>query len=208
MVDYVQPAAREDAFHCPHCGSFSDQNWINLLVQNHNTRIRRDDFDIGCCRRCDEITVWKDDQMVFPLTGNAPLPNPDMPDDIKSDYLEARNIVTSSPRSACVLLRLCVEKICDEKNATGSTLNDKIGMLVKQGLGDEIKNALDSVRIIGGQAVHPLMMDLKDDTKTATALFQVVNYISDWAHTRGKTIQNIFDSLPNEKKKAIKDRDN
>lgn len=214
MVDYVQPEAKKDTFHCPHCGSFSDQSWTYLRVNKYDERIRRyvviqqDSFNIGCCRRCADVTIWKDNLMIFPFTGNAPLPNPDMSSDIKRDYLEARDIVTRSPRSACVLLRLCVEKMCDEKNATGSTLNEKIGVLVRQGLDDKIKNALDSVRVIGGQAVHPLTMDLEDDTKTATALFKIVNYISDWAHTREKTIQSVFDSLPDEKKKAIRDRDN
>lgn len=78
--------------------------------------------------------------MVYPSTGSAPIPNSDMPDDIKNDYDEARDICLRSPRSACVLLRLCVEKICTRIGAKGSDLNAMIGDLVKEkNLDDEIR---------------------------------------------------------------------
>jgi len=209
MSDYVQPTVNADAFHCPHCGSFSDQSWSDLYKTSFQSgSIRHPNFNIGNCRRCKNVTIWDDKgNMIYPLTGNAPMPNPDMTDEIKIDYNEARDIVSRSPRSTCVLLRLCIEKICNEKGAKGKDLNEKIGKLVEQGLNAEITKALDSVRVIGGQAVHPLEMDLRDDTTTATALFKIVNYISDWAHTRKKVIDNIFDNIPDEKKKAIEKRD-
>jgi hypothetical protein len=56
--------------------------------------------------------------MIYPSEGIAPLPHPDLPDDdhhhddqIKDDYLEARAIVSQSPRGAAELLRLTVEKL-------------------------------------------------------------------------------------------------
>ena len=207
MTGYEQPEAQKDAFHCPHCGSYSDQHWTSLVINRHDGQMRRNDFDLGCCRHCHEITIWKDRCMIFPFGGTAPLPNPDMPENIKKDYLEARNVVSSSPRSACMLLRLCTEKICNEKVPSGSDLNEKIGKLVERGLDNRIQKALDSTRVIGGEAVHPLQMDLKDDTNTATALFYLVNYISEWAHTREKEIDNIFNGLPSTKKNAISRRD-
>lgn len=207
MSNFVEPKANGSAFHCPNCGSYSDQHWRNLSVSKYNGHTTYMDFDVGCCRHCEDITIWKNGKMIFPLTGNAPLPNPDMIDDIKQDYLEARDIVSRSPRSACVLLRLCIEKICDEKNAKGKDLSEKIGKLVEQGLNAEISKALDTIRVIGGQAVHPLEMDLRDDVGTATTLFKLVNYISGWAHTEKKIIGSIFDSIPDGKKEAIKKRD-
>ena len=206
MADYVQPKARKDAFHCPRCGSYSDQYWSEIIKCTRVGNRTDDRYDIGCCRRCEEISIWEDEKMVVPSTGNAPMPNPNMTEEIKIDYNEARDIVSRSPRSSCVLLRLCIEKICDEKKVKGD-LNEKIKKLVEQGLDENIVKALDSIRVIGGEAIHPLQMDLKDDVNTATALFKIVNYISDWAHTRKKTIDGIFDSLPDGKKEAIKKRD-
>ena len=135
------------------------------------------------------------------------MPNPDMPEEIKQDYKEARDIVEMSPRSACMLLRLCIEKICDEKISGSGDINKKIGKMVSSGLNDKIKKALDSVRVIGGEAVHVSQMDLKDDRETATKLFKIVNFISQWAHTSEKEINDIFDTLPDSKKDAIKKRD-
>ncbi len=202
MTEFVQPVVDLDAFNCPHCGSYSDQFWNSIM---HGERI--EGFDVGRCRRCREITIWKDAAMIFPSTGNVAMPNPDIPDEIKNDYNEARDIVSRSPRSACALLRLCIEKICTEKVPTGKDLNEKIKKLAEKGLNDKIINALDSVRVIGGQAVHPLKMDLKDDVNTATKLFDIINYISDWAYTKEKTIDHIFKSLPEGKKEAIEKRD-
>jgi len=209
MSDYIQPEVNADAFHCPTCGSFSDQFWYRLTKSNSSGGvIPHQTFFVGNCRRCGNVTIWNNEKnMVYPLTGNAPIPNQDMTEDIKIDYNEARDIVSRSPRSSCVLLRLCIEKICNEKGAKGKDLNEKIGKLVEQGLNADITRALDSVRVIGGQAVHPLKMDLRDDTTTATSLFKIVNYISDWAHTRKKVIDDIFDDIPDEKKKAIEKRD-
>lgn len=206
MTDYVQPKVDEDAFHCPRCGSFSDQAWTGITKRTKYGNQVDQRYKIGCCRRCEKISFWEDGKMILPSTGNAPMPNPDMTEEIKIDYNEARDIVSRSPRSSCALLRLCIEKICSEKIKTGD-LNEKIKKLVEQGLDPNITKALDSVRVIGGEAVHPLKMDLKDDTTTATTLFKIVNYISDWAHTREKTIDGIFGSLPDGKKEAIKKRD-
>ena len=206
MSDYVQPKVRTDAFHCPRCGSYSDQHWTHVTKSTMSGNVYDDRYDIGCCNRCKEISIWEDDKMVIPSTGNAPMPNPDMTEEVKRDYNEARDIVSRSPRSSCVLLRLCIEKICDEKKIEGD-LNKKIKKLSEQGLNKNIIKALDSVRVIGGEAVHPLQMDLKKDIKTATTLFKIVNYISYWAHTEEKEINSIFDSIPDGKKDAIKKRD-
>lgn len=49
--------------------------------------------------------------MHFPTSGSAPLPAPDLPEDIWGDYEEARQIVDASPRGACALLRRAIEKL-------------------------------------------------------------------------------------------------
>jgi hypothetical protein len=51
--------------------------------------------------------------MIYPSGGPAPLPHPDLPDDIKEDYEKARSIVSRSPRSVAALLRLAVDKLLD-----------------------------------------------------------------------------------------------
>ena len=141
------------------------------------------------------------------MASNTPMANPDMPDDIKKDYEEAREIESRSPRSACVLLRLCVEKIANDLVKKNGDLNSKISKMVQDGLSKDICDDMDTVRIIGGQAAHRLEMDLRDDHKTTTALFKIVNYISDWAYTQKRIRKEIRAGIPASKKAAIKKRD-
>ncbi len=209
MEAYIPPSLHSDAFHCPHCNAYAVQYWIELhksagrgAYNSHpNSYITR-------CSRCDDVTIWINKRMVYPITSSAPSPNLDMPDDIKNDYNEARDVCSRSPRSACILLRLCVENICKDIGAKGSDLNAMIKYLVQEkGLDPNIQEALDTVRVIGGEAAHSLEMDLRDDVKTAEILFKIVNHISVWAYTRPKEIRGIFDSLPEKKKAAITERD-
>ena len=153
MIGYVAPEVRLDAFHCPHCGSYSDQYWTPLYVSYNRggSSTTMENYTVGRCNRCKDVTIWSGEHQIYPSTGNAPLPNPDMPEEIRQDYNEARDIVGRSPRSACMLLRLCVEKICDEKISGSDDMNEKIRKMVNKGLDDRIKNALDSVRVIGGE---------------------------------------------------------
>ena len=207
MSTYVIPKRYTDAFSCPHCGVYAIQYWNQPLKKDKDHNTVAYEFYIGNCSRCDKITIWDNEDMIYPLSGSAPLANQDMPDVVKNDYNEARDIVSKSSRSACMLLRLCIEKICSEKSTKSGDLNAKIGDLVSNGLSQEISNALDAVRVIGNNAVHPLTMDLTDDKDTAVSLFNLVNYISSWAYTQKKEIDKIFDALPLNAKNSIQKRD-
>ena len=98
--------------------------------------------------------------MIYPFNGSAPLPNPDLPEDIKEDFEETRNIVELSPRGAVALLRLAVQKLCKELGEKGEHINTDIKNLVSKGLPEKMQKALDSVRVVGNNAVHPGQIDL------------------------------------------------
>jgi|APSaa5957512535_1039671.scaffolds.fasta_scaffold06178_5 hypothetical protein len=205
MEKHVSPKFGESTFNCPHCDAYSDQYFKVFIILNPN-QVVDENWHTSCCKRCKEITIWHNAKILYPSSGDIPMPNSDMPKQVMNDYLEAREIVNLSPRSSCVLLRLAIEKLCGELDVTGD-LNAMIKKLVAKGLDERIQKALDSVRVIGGQAVHPLEMDLKDDEGTAKTLFSLVNIITDWAFTQKKKIDSVYASLPNGKLDAIKDRD-
>ena len=198
MDSYIPPNYYGDAFNCPHCGVYTDHSWeclINPLLLSH-------------CNYCKEYAIWHNGQMIYPDRGNAPMPNPDLPEDIKADYEEAASIANKSPRGAAALLRLVIQKLCIHLGEKGENLNTDIGNLVKNGLPDRVQKALDTVRVIGNNAVHPGTMDLKDDIQTVESLFKLINIIAEYMITQPKQVNGLFDKLTNNQKGAIAERDN
>jgi hypothetical protein len=136
------------------------------------------------------------------------LPNQDLPQDIRDDYYEARDILNRSPRGSAALLRLAIQKLCKELGEKGKNINDDIAELVKKGLPLKIQQALDYVRVAGNSAVHPGQIDLKDDKETAINLFNLINLIADVMITQPKEVDKLFNTLPQGQKDAISKRDN
>jgi len=88
-------------------------------------------------------------------------------------------------------------------------INTSIGNLVKKGLSDKIQKALDVVRVVGNESVHPGQIDLRDNSNTTSKLFSLVNIISDTMIPQPKEIDALYDEvIPEGKKEAIERRDN
>lgn len=100
---------------------------------------------------------------------SAALPNPDLPEDIKRDFEEARTVLALSPRSAIALLRLVIQKLCLHFGLPADNLNDDIAKLaVQQKIGIDVLNALDIVRVFGTYSLHPKEgLDLRADYERA-----------------------------------------
>jgi hypothetical protein len=127
--------------------------------------------------------------------------------DIHKDYLEAQATVGRSPRGAAALLRLCIQKLCKHPGEKGKDLNADIASLVKKGLPPAVQQALDAVRLIGNEAVHPGQMDLRDDRQTADTLFKLVNLVAQRMISDPKEVQEVYDGLPQSKGDEITKRD-
>jgi len=73
------------------------------------------------------------------------------------------------PREECVV-RLAVQKLVNSLVDEDLTIDRAIQALVNKGLPETVQKALDYVRVIGNEAVHPGQMDLRDDRATAERL--------------------------------------
>ncbi|MFL9845181.1 DUF4145 domain-containing protein [Flavobacterium rhizosphaerae] len=217
-MKYIQPELNKPSFHCSHCGVLSLQTWSNDIRCQYkqflpNGQLTPASFKlnksyIAKCAHCNNISMWIVDKMVYPLTGNVEMPNPDLPEDIKNDYSEAMNIVNISPRGAAALLRLAIQKLCVHLGEKGKNINEDIENLVKKGLPPTMQQALDSVRVIGNNAVHPGSINFNDKTEIAYALFGFINIISDVLITQPKRVQEFYvDYIPESARKAIESRD-
>ena len=205
------PKHKAKAFCCPHCGVYARQSWrqlwCNAVPVAGSVPAVADDVDIAQCDNCDRASIWHNSKMVYPETSPVALPNPDLNQDIQEDYKEASAILNKSTRGAAALLRLAIQKLSQQLGESGKDINRDIGNLVKKGLSVKIQKSLDLVRVIGNEAVHPGQIDLRDNKDTAAKLFELVNLIAQNMITEPKEIDQLYQSLPETKKKQIKKRD-
>jgi hypothetical protein len=159
------------------------------------------------CFSCKSYAVWLADALIHPTNKTMVEPHEDMPPGVKEDFLEASSIVDRSPRGAAALLRLALQKLMGDLGEKGKNINEDIKSLVAKGLESEIQKALDIVRAVGNNAVHPGELDLKDDKATAITLLNLVNIIVDRRISAAKRIDKMFRNLPTGALEAIAKRD-
>ncbi|KVD72792.1 hypothetical protein WI89_13790 [Burkholderia ubonensis] len=169
------------------------------------------------CAACRNTSWWLEEvlsgdrgkigRMMWPADVTAPLAHPDLYPDLRADFEEARSISKASPRGAAALLRLVIEKLVIELGAQGKDINTMIGDLVSKGLPVQVQQALDSVRVIGNNAVHAGKMDQADVEATANQLFGLVNIIVEQQITQPKKIAELFGTLPEGARNGIERRD-
>lgn len=175
-------------------------------VEPYQTQILQN-VNVSSCYNCKKHAIWVYTEMVSPRHVDAPPANPDMSAEIRNDYEEACAILGTSPRGAAALARLSIQKLCKELGKPGKNINEDIGALVAEGLDQRIQQALDVVRVIGNNAVHPGQIDLRDDRSTAETLLKLVNMIVDKLISEPKHIADLYNNLPEKALNGIKERD-
>ncbi|SPF51423.1 conserved hypothetical protein [Candidatus Desulfosporosinus infrequens] len=210
-MEYTAPEFGLDAFDCPQCGAFAHQIWKHCVLATNgdsNDFISIENLSVSLCGRCKEFSYWnKVREMIYPSKSIAPLPTIDMPEDVSKDYNEARSIFEKSPRASAALLRLAIQKICVALGEKGKNINDDIAILVTKGLPTSIQKALDIVRVVGNNAVHPGEINIDDNPSIALSLFKLLNLIVDTMITQPKEINELFDFLPEGARRSIERRD-
>lgn len=205
-IPFTPPIHKVKAFNCPYCNAYANQIWgAAYTLSNAYSEVEGVTF--SHCTHCNNKSIWVNGSLIFPEASQAPLPNPDLPEDIKADYEEARKIINRSPRGAAALSRLCIQKLCAFLGEDGKNINADIASLVKKGLNPKIQQSLDIVRVVGNEAVHPGTIDLKDNPQIAVTLSQLVNIIAEAMITQPKLISELYDNLPDDKLSQINNRD-
>jgi Domain of unknown function (DUF4145) len=179
QVPFTPATYEADGFNCPHanCKAFAGQLWATGIANFAGYTQDVEELRICRCARCHQNSLWWSGSLILPDISTAPPPNADFPPDLLGDYEEAASILSRSPRGSTALLRLVVQKLCKHLGETGENINADIGSLVQKGLPIGVQQALDSLRVIGNNAVHPGQIDLSDDEGTAVALFALLNFI-------------------------------
>lgn len=204
MSQYIEPAPKAPAYTCPHCGTLAEVRrdyWTREAGTNgppewHGTR----------CRVCGGWIAWFKDERRWPSSFIGPLAHEKMPANVREIYDEAREVGGRSPRSAGALLRLGLQVLVSEL-VTEPNLNKAIGDLVKDGLPERIQKAMDVLRVVGNNAVHPGEIVLDEQPETVQALFQLLNLVVEDRIARIQEIDALYEALPAGALEAIDRRD-
>lgn len=192
MSTYYPPKYHENQFNCPHCGVYARQTWRVLQAyQLGNTEAWG-----SHCSHCTKFSYWIQEELIYPKINITPPAHPDMPEDVKSLYEEASNVLSASPKTSAALLRLAVERLVRQLDESEKSINDAISSLVSKGLPVQIQQALDYCRVIGNNAVHPLEIDLDEEPSHAEMMFTMLNLIVQREITTRKAIEESFGALP------------
>lgn len=232
MPKFIPAVFDADAFNCPYCKVYAHQTWLwvgfappttgNSGVNSRGVDegeyvsegqyrlvgVALDGLNLSRCGRCARLALWLGTRLLLPPNSNAEPAHDDMPLSVLSIYSEAAEIADASPRGAAALLRVALELLthelgCDPRKG----INDKIGELVGQGLSPEVIKALDILRVTGNNAAHTagtLLLD--DDRESATALFQIINYIVEQTISHKKRLEEMHARPPDGIKQQIERR--
>ena len=221
--NYVAPAFRKSAFHCPLCNVYANQIWLYCYRYKENdssfsdgrgaligfdNQIRQ--LEVAYCEHCQNFSFWIEKKLLYPAQITAQPAHKDMPESVSEYYHEAREVSVSSPRAAAALLRLAAKKLCEHLGEYESNLNRAIGNLSKGGLPERVIKSLDTVRIVGNEGgAHEGQIDLtgKDNKEVVDKLFWLINFIIEKTIAEPQEVDNMFTSLPEDKKQGVEDRD-
>ena len=217
-MNYIEPEISKSSFHCPICGTFAHMRWFSF---GRNGLLRP--YTEAECSHCKECSCWRVEEtiedevgrivpiqgtMLYPDTGIAPLPEPDMPGDVKADYEEAARISAKSPRGAAALLRLGLQKLCRHLGKSGENINSDIRALSEDNvLPPMVIKVADTVRITGNNAVHPGEMSEEDFDHVASKLFDLLNFIVKKAITEPKELEALYQKVPERPRLSAEEQD-
>jgi len=128
---------------CPDCGKL-----IVKLVYGHV--VHPDDYSASINQ-----VVWE--KIVYPSFSVRSVEN-EVPENYKSDFLEATAILNTSPKASAALSRRMLQNILEKEfNITKRSLADEIDEFIHmQGIPSHLAGAIDAIRNIGNFAAHPL----------------------------------------------------
>ena len=188
---------------------------IKIFVKNYRGNVPNimlemvpSTLSLSRCQSCYKSSLWISNKIVYPRQTLVDPPNPDIDERIREIYMEAASIVSDSPKGAGALLRLALQELLIQLGEEGKNINHDIGQLVQKGLSPKIQQALDVVRVVGNNAVHPGIISLDDDKQLVNRMFKIINVIADEMITRPKEIDDLYNNiLPDAVKDAVNKRD-
>lgn len=219
--NYYPPSYGLKAFHCPRCYVYAKQEWFGtytsrkvIAVPGSRNHIEEHNLtealylEVSRCAHCHKYSIWLEEALLYPASIPVPQPHKDMPSEVSELYNESAQVLFISPRAAAALLRLALQKLLEKTGGKGKNINSDIEFLVRSGkVTTNTQRALDVLRVLGNNAVHPGEINLNEDPEHVKAMFAFMNYVVDGLISQEKQINKLFESLPDRQRNSIKKRD-
>lgn len=225
-----------NSYKCPHCGAVTAIFTLPIISRlkpaiTHGNALKRlslarqdDSLDIEDvaeildpaqtkitrCQACGGLIFWDYYEIKYPIPRGIE-PAKDMPKEALKEFCEAQSVIALSPRSACVLLRVCLEKLADyvaqtcgvPDYKTEAMLWEKIKFLgEKRGITSDIKEICDACRDTGNEFAHKGKYDLSesDTRELAEIMSELTNSLVDlWVKPAAK-VARIRQLIPAKKR--------
>ena len=162
---------------CPHClatihSQISDPQYIastNESIDGVKTRLSCH-FRSYVCPSCEKLVLFLyksrsgsgdkplEGQMIYPKGMSRNPTASEIPDRFAKDYSEACLVLADSAKASAALSRRCLQNLLrDKAGVNRGTLDNEIQQVLdSKSLPSHLSEAIDSVRVIGDFAAHPI----------------------------------------------------
>lgn len=160
---------------CPNCGK------LIVRIVEGNVDLDTEDF----MENEEGIHVFDKEFTVYP-SQTEPLLSEDVPEDYKTDLIEAKAILESSPKASAAISRRLLQTILEDGlKIKGSNLSKQIDKFLElEHVPSHLSKSVDAVRVVGNFAAHP-----NKETNTG-AIVQVEPGEAEWLL---EVILSLFD---------------
>ena len=142
---------------------------------------------VSICQSCLNMTFWQNDEIIFP-TPIGIEPNKDMPPNVRELFVEAQRVTYLSPRSACALLRVSLERLADHvaelRGVSGYRKDAKLFQKLNAlSLRPDILAICSTIRAVGNSSAHgntkaaEIDFTNEDSVDVALKTAQLINYL-------------------------------
>ncbi|WP_253719766.1 DUF4145 domain-containing protein, partial [Thermus scotoductus] len=152
---------------------------------------------IALCQYCGSFSLWLGERMLYPQTGEAPPPHPDMPPAIRELYEEARGVLPASPRASAALLRVALEGLLEEAGNEKGSLADRLKRAHEEGkLTTQTYKLAGVLRLGGNAAAHYELWKIdpsqgQEDREMILALFEFLNEVTEELIAKPKRLEEM-----------------
>lgn len=212
-MNYEKPEVNKKIFNCPNCGERAQQIFYTMVLIKDKDEVgvgyqfyekhhampyhSKIEINVATCVICEKISLWKENDMVYPQLSNTPQATADMHIKVKEIFNEAREVFTVSTKAAAALLRLAFEQYCkemgyDKKYKLADNIDD---MLTKENLDENFRDSCKYIRVAGNDAVHPRQISIAEDKDVVLFMFELLNQLVEEMITNKEKKRQLFDKV-------------